>query len=348
MKHFAIQYCGLAQTFIACALLTSCSPVSVAPNLGAPAAPYELDAAGQSLYAFSPGMPLVATYRDGVNDASPTSVLEGSRTKLAFGNGMAVDSDGTIYVVVEASESKGMYLKLLVFAPGARGNVEPERTARLNGGLLPGYAVGLALDGHGNLWLSDIGKLARYSTSAGGRARPNLSIALQLITPKGFMAAHASNVAIDLMGNVYCSCTVVYQGNQAIGVSEYSVATRKPKLVRSFYDFALPEVPPSTIAIDRGGTIYLASSLPNTGVFAYGPKTKSGHVHYTRRFTSGSGTRVTSITTDSSGDVYLAAGTRIMVFGPGANGHVRPLRSINDPKHLDYTTDDYGTLLSVY
>jgi hypothetical protein len=261
---------------------------------------------------------------------------------------MAVDSDGTLYVVVYDSVSSTSPLKLLVFAPGARGNAMPERTAVLNGGLLAGYASGLALDGHGNFWISDIGKLLRFSTSARGEANPNASITLQLDTPDGFMPANSSNVAVDSTGNVYCSCTVVFQGAQAIGISEYSLRRKKAKLVRSFYDFHLPEVPPSSIAVDPTGVMYLASSLPNTGVFAYDATTKSGNVTYNRRFTSGSGTIVSSLTTDTSGNVYIATDSRVMVFGPNANGHVRPLRSIVDKKHLHYGTGDYGSLLSVH
>lgn len=334
---------------------TACSSIAVSPSVVRSAASYNSNATnsnatGSTLYAFSPEKLLVAAYANGGSgDVRPISLLEGSKTKLSTGNGMAVDSDGTLYVVVYASASSASPLKLLVFAPGARGNAMPERTAVLNGGLLAGYASGLALDGHGNFWISDIGKLLRFSTSAKGEAYPNASVTLQLDTPDGFMAAHSANVAVDSTGNVYCACTVVFQQEQAIGISEYSLRRgKRAKLVRSFYDFNLPEVPPSSIAVDPAGVMYLASSLPNSGVFAYDATTKSGHVIYNRRFTSGSGTIISSLATDTSGNVYVAAESRVMVFGPNANGHVRPMRSIVDKKHLHYGTGDYGSLLSVH
>jgi sugar lactone lactonase YvrE len=328
---------------------TACSSIAVSPSVVRSAASNNSNATGSTLYAFSPDKPLVAAYANGGSgDVRPISLLEGSETQLSTGNGMAVDSDGTLYVVVYDSASSTSPLKLLVFAPGARGNAMPERTAVLNGGLLAGYASGLALDGHGNFWISDIGKLLRFPTSAKGNANPNASITLQLDTPDGFMAAHSANVAVDSTGNVYCACTVVFQQEQAIGISEYSLRRgKKAKLVRSFYDFNLPEVPPSSIAVDPSGVMYLASSLPNSGVFAYDATTKSGHVIYNRRFTSGSGTIISSLATDASGSVYVAAESRVMVFGPNANGHVRPIRSIVDKKHLHYGTGDYGSLLSV-
>lgn len=348
MTH-AIWPRPVAATLIALVLPAGCSPIAL-PNLMEPAAAHYSSGTGSTLYAFSPGKPLVASYaRDASNVAKATSVLKGSKTQLSTGNGMAVDTNGTIYALIQAPDASGTAMKLLVFPPEAKGNVAPERTAWLKGPLVPGNAVGFVLDGHGNFWLAAIGKLLRYSTSAHGSARPNASISVQLTTPDGLMAAHSSNVALDSMGNIYCACDVVYRGNQAIGVSEYALVTsRKARLVRSFYDFTLPEAPPSTIAIDRAGTIYLASSLPNSGVYAYGPRTKSGKAHYARRFAGRAETMISSIATDFSGDVYVAAGSRIMVFAPKANGHTRPIRSIKDPRHLDYTDNDYGTLLNVH
>ena len=332
---------------VAGALLASCSPLSVSPRLGEPAALQGPSLTGPTVYAFSPEKALVASYTSDAPAAKPASVLEGSKTQLSVGNGMAVGADGTLYVVVQATGSSGTAMKLLVFRPGARGNVAPERTAWLKGPILPGYAVGLELDGHGNFWLSAIAKLLRYPTSAHGSARPNASIVAQLATPDGLMAANCNNVALDSTGNIYGACGVTYRGAHASGVSEYAlVARKKAKLVRTFYDLELPEVAPSSIAIDDAGTIYLASNLPNSGVFAYRPSMKSGDVRYTRRFTGPSRTIISSIVTDSSGNVYVAVGSRIMVFGPKANGQARPIRSIRDPKHLDYTTNDYGTLLN--
>jgi sugar lactone lactonase YvrE len=339
---------GSLTAIAALALLSGCSAIAVSPNVVSASGARPAKAATQSIYAFAPDKPLLAVYANRAAVTQPISLLEGPKTQLMSGNGMAVDSDGKIYFVVYQSGSSHSPLKLLVFAPNAHGDAAPERTAILEGPLLAGYSVGLALDGRGNFWITAIGKLLRYPVSARGSAKPNASIVLQLQTPKGLMAANSSNVAVDSAGNVYCSCTVVFQGAQAIGVSEYSLRPRqKVKLVRSFYDFNLPEVPPGSIAVDGAGTIYLASSLPNTGVFAYAAGTKSGNVTYTRRFVTGSGTMISSLTTDAAGKVYVAAASQIMVFGSHANGQVRPIRSIDDPAHLHYTTSTYGTLLNV-
>ncbi len=357
MAHFEGP-CVMKRTMCSCIvasiitlmLQVACSPLSIPPTVrSADALRYSITP-NPRLYAFSPEKPLLASYlSDDSGSSKPVSVLEGLTTQLSTGNGIAVDTDGTIYVVVYNAASSSSPLKLLVFPPKAHGNTAPERTAILKGPVLSGYTVGLALDGRGNFWVSSIGKLLRFPTSAQGSVRPNASIAVQLRTPDGLMPANSSNVALDSLGNVYCSCTVVFQGAQASGVSEYTLTSHeKARLVRSFYDLELPEVPPGSMAIDQSGTIYLASSLPNTGVFAYDPKTKSGKAHYARRFVGRSGTSIASITTDRSGSVYVAAGSRVMVFGPKANGHVRPLRSIRDRKNLEYNTGTYGTLLNVH
>lgn len=327
----------------------ACSQMTVSPSF-APPSDVRKSATSQLLYAFVPRQPLMAVYASSVTPLRrPLSVLEGSETQLAAGNGMAVDGDGTLYFVVYDSASSGSPLKFLAFAPASQGNVTPERVAVLKGPVLAGYAVGMALDGHGNFWISAIGKALRYPTSASGNVKPNASIALRLQTPDGLMPANASNVATDAAGNVYCSCTVVYRGASASGVSEYSLEARgKFKLVRSFYDLTLPEVPPSSITVGPSGTIYLASSQPNTGVFAYDAGSESGSVLYSRRFVTGSGTMIFSLTTDAAGRVYAASGSRVIVFGAHAKGHVRPLRVIKDPHDLDYASGDYGTLLSVH
>jgi sugar lactone lactonase YvrE len=338
-----------SSAFSTFAVLLGCSQMPVSPAVDTPPASHVASATAQHVYAFVPNKLLVATYAEGSSPlARPISVLTGAKTRLSTGNGMAVDSDGTSYVIVYDAASSGSPLDFLAFAPNAHGNTAPERVAVLKGSLLAGYAVGLALDGHGNFWMTSIGRLMRYPTSASGTAKPNASISLQLQTPDGLMPAHAGNVATDSAGDVYCACTVVYHGNQAIGVSEYAADARgKFTLVRSFYDFNLPEVPPSSIAIDPSGTMYLASSLPNTGIFAYRAGTQTGNVHYWRRFVSGSDTAIYSLATDATGRVYAASGSHIIVYGAHANGHVRPLRTINDPRHLDYASGEYGTLLSV-
>ena len=294
-------------------------------------------------------MPLLTAYDVDARRTKPVSVLAGNNTELGVGNGMAIDSDGSAYVIVYANASTKSPLHFLAFEPNARGNVAPERLTTLQGGLLAGYAVGLALDGHGNFWISDIDKLMRYPLLAGKKAMPNGSIRLELQTPDGLLSAHSANVATDSLGNVYCACSVVYRGNQASGVSEYAEAAKgKFRLVRSFYDTNLPDVPASTIAVDHSGTIYLASTLPNTGIFANRAGRQSGLVHDWRHFISDSATITYSLTTDSAGRVYAAAPGSIIVFGPHANGLVRPERTIDDPRHIDYSGNDYGTLLSLY
>jgi sugar lactone lactonase YvrE len=330
-------------------MLAACAPL-VAPPLADRTGPASFSVrAAPAVYAFSPQKGLVATYSAGGRGRTkPVVVLDGPKTQLSMGNGMAVDADGTIYALVYESTSSNAPVKLVVFPPNAKGDTAPERTAVLRGPVLPGYANGLALDGHGNFWVSAIGKLLRYPTSASGRVRPNAAISVQLDTPYGYMPANASNVALDTQGDVYCSCAVVFHGNQAIGVSEYALGSHKAILIRSFYDLVLPEVPPTSIAIDGSGTIYLASPLPNTGVFAYAASTRSGDVRYSRRFVWRADVSISTLATDASGNVYVGAGSRVAAFGPNSNGHAHPSSVIFDPKHLEYGDGTYGTLLSIH
>src|SRR5579863_5197529 len=157
MKPF-FRSSTIASAIAALAMLQACSPIQVAPNVALLQA-HRTESTSRLVYAFSPNVPLMAVYKDATSGtAKPISALQGPNTQLATGNGMAVDSDGTIYFVVYDGTSSGSSIKLLAFAPNSYGDVAPERVAVLKGPLLAGYAVGLALDGRGNFWVSAIGK----------------------------------------------------------------------------------------------------------------------------------------------------------------------------------------------
>lgn len=292
------------------------------------------------LYAYVPGAPAIVRYplHDGAA-ASPQSFLGGKRTGLTTGHGgIATDATGRTYVLEGLTDAR-----FLVFGSDAKGNIRPIHSATLGNLSVSGFA----LDGDGNFWTADTidGTLLRYALSSSGTAQPNMTITPQLSTPLGMMRAYPTTVALDDNGDVYCICVVLYRGASAQGVTQYHLAGAAPQIVRSFYDFRLPELPTSMLHIGKSGELYLASSLFETGVFVYAPSTPSGEVHG-KRWIGGPATEipnVASIDTDDRGRLYVATAKGVAIFAPGARGDVAPVAMLPEPTSAaSWTLDDYG------
>ena len=331
--------------FAAASLLSACSAVVTSPAMQVRSD--SEPAASSALVAFSPAdPPLVATYNlPAHGSAKPEALLKGAHTTLSYGNGMAVGSDGTLYVV------NGSPLRLDVFAPGATGDQGPERSVRLPSTLLPGDAVGLALDGKGNFWIADEASnaLRRFSLSAVGEVKPNLSIVVSMATPAGLLKAEPKAVAVDAQGHVYCACFILLHGATASGATEYMIPEHgKPSIVRAFYNLQIPASGVREMAIDGNGTIYeAAQGEVSATVYIFNASNAGGQVQVSRRLTNACLTNVSSLAVDAQHNLYVALPAGIAVFGPRANGGSAPERWIRDPADLHYGGDQYGTLLGV-
>ena len=354
MKASTTRQLGLALVFA----LAGCS--SSPAFSGTPAACTGTScaqAAATQIYAFSPLVPSVAVYSArSKGSVSANSTLQGTKTRLATGHGLAVGPDGTLYVLAGSPPA------ILVYSPGAAGNDAPSEVIELPADLLADYTVGLALDGRGNVWTADTagGQFLRFPLSP-GKVRANASFSPRIATPIGMKAAHISAMAMDSEGHLYCSCGFLFHGATAFGVTEYDVTSNKPKMLRSFYTREFQELPPSSISIDSQGTIYLASGTNVTSeygnvIFAYGRSARSGKVGATRGIASKARKidYISAIATDAAGNLYVANQSAypaevssIVVFPPGADGNVKAPRVIKDTHNLLYGDSVYGTLLVV-
>lgn len=343
-----VRICALAAVCVAaaCTSQTGSTPPIVQPTQ-APAAP--------AIYAYVPSAnALVAAYPEKANGkTSPGWMLQGALTQIAAGNGgIAVDKDGTLYVLTGQAFG-GTPVQLLVFPPGFTGNTAPSRVVPL---AATGIS-GIALDGYGNFWTVNIftNRLERYSLNATGTAHANASILGKLATPVGLLRASVDAVATDADGNVYCACALAYRSAQAAGVTKYHVTkSGRPGLVRSFYDFQLPEVPPSMMAVDSStGTIYLASVQGDAGIFAYDKPMPEGLVENRRRI-GGPQSGFTDIDAlyASSGLLYAAlagpTGSSIAVFNSKADYNAVPIRRIRDDANLMFGLNVFGSFIAVH
>src|SRR5262249_46181811 len=158
----------------------------------------------------------------------------------------------------------------------------------------------------------------------------------------GLGKGSAATVAGDGAGNIFCSCQAHDLALQLYGITEYDATGSKPKLVRSFYGIfgnLGNQIPSAVLHIDPvTQTIYVGFYTP-AFVIALPVNSKSGKAP-SPRIIGGVNTtlfkEVASLTTDAAGNLYVAAGSTIAVFGPKASGDVAPNRIISDPKNLQY------------
>lgn len=109
----------------------------------------------------------INVYAAGANgNVAPIGVIEGSKTKLDFPFGVALDSTGNIYI----SDSGN---RLYVYAAGSSGNVAPARTIK---GSLTGLKQPkmLALDSSSNIYVANeqTKSIAVYAAGANGNVAP--------------------------------------------------------------------------------------------------------------------------------------------------------------------------------
>jgi sugar lactone lactonase YvrE len=153
------------------------------------------DAQG-NLYVLNQGfMGSVTVYAPGASgNAQPIRTITGFSTKLKSGpEYLAVDGAGNVYVSesldvsqVNGPGAKSIYAdSLLVFPPGADGDVKPLRTIKGSATRMDGIR-GLALDKAGNLYVANTGepingrdanmRVTVYAPGADGNAAPTRTI----------------------------------------------------------------------------------------------------------------------------------------------------------------------------
>ncbi len=126
--------------------------------------------------------------------ATPERTIRGPRTLLDDPTGIAVDSDGFIYVANRRSKS------VVVFAPGANGDVDP--THQFSGPLTElSHPVGLTL-GLGLVWVTNPFGVAPRITVYTTRHRPNTPPSAKIEGPNTLLAGPAG-IVLDRGGQVF-------------------------------------------------------------------------------------------------------------------------------------------------
>jgi hypothetical protein len=266
---------------------------------------------GSSLVSF----PMAAS-----GNAAPSTVITGSSTNIVSASGLAADAQGNLYVSVE--------LAILVFPPGATGNVAAARTIA-GPNALPSTDdfVGVAVAPNGTVY-------AASELPGGTNRNPKI-----LVFPAG------SN------GNVAPSATITgssttMQAVLAMGVSTNIAEADAMQNVLFFNTTDTGNVAPKAALTLGGGLVEgLAFGPSNELSLAIWNFSTSSVVTYAAgaqgadppiATITGALTTITNaggVAVDASGDTYVtsANGTTasVLVFAPNATGNVAPIRTIS-------------------
>jgi hypothetical protein len=160
----------------------------------------------QGLSVNSAGAILISTDFGGVATFSPTAngnvapeyfILgafqpDGGLSNLSSANNGVWDSAGNVYVDNEFTNVDG---GVVIFAPGATGNVAPS-------GVLNDGANGMAIDSSNNLYLTGGDAIGVFAPGSVGNAKP-----IRVISGNLTQIGIASGIALDSTGNIYVVST---------------------------------------------------------------------------------------------------------------------------------------------
>lgn len=218
-----------------------------------------LDANGDRYLTASTGKSVTVHAAGATGNASPERRLVGAATTFDGPRGVAVDAAGRIYVSDVAGADTA---KVAVFAPGADGNVAPERTITGN---LTGldFVDGLGLDSGGRLYVAnrDSDSVAVFAPGATGNVSP-----LRTIAGPATGLDDPRDILVEPDGTLH----VVSQGNERL-LTFAPGASGNVAPLRSIAGPATTLSTPRGLARDGRGNLYIGSQdTPAIAVFAAG------------------------------------------------------------------------------
>jgi sugar lactone lactonase YvrE len=295
-----------------------------------------LDASGK-IYVLSGAENRITVYSSletstGILNEAPIASIAGSKTRLDNPAGIALDSQGDIYVandlggpvVPHESYDRGT---VTIYPAGSHGNVTPIATIS---GAATGlaYPVGIAVDSSGNIYVSNSGtantssdleyrsSITVYPAGSNGNAPPSAVIA-----GDNTGLSYSPGIALDASRNLYAAG---YVNGVGYGLNVYPAGSNgnvSPSAGIVGADTGLDG--PYGIALDSSGNIYVANG--------YGGPTGGGSVTVYPAGSSGDAAPATTITSsfngidgafgiavDSAGHIYVANQSG----GPGGIGSV--------------------------
>ncbi len=264
----------------------------------------------------------------GILNEAPVATIAGSKTLLDDPAGVAVDSDGNIYVAnaqgnpfaAKKNVEKG---SVTVYRAGSNGNVAPIATIRGSRTGLS-YPLGIALDSSGKIFVTNTytgntgssppnSSITVYSAGSNGNTVP-----IAVIAGGNTGLDYPQGIALDSSGNLYVEGFVSGVGTSVNVYPSGSNGNVSPAATIVGADTELDL--PVGIALDSSGNIYVSNGFggpTQRGSVTVYPAGSSGDAVpinvITSNFTGIN--EASSIAVDSSGNIYVA---NDFVFGVGA------------------------------
>ena len=191
------QDCTLsnAQGTIGTANVTNLQVICLTPASGAIPAAHNAYFIGTASNTTTNSVVLVVPTNDSGTVVTPNSTLVPINPSDAFVS-VATDATGNIYVGAVTTQmgtpnGQSSDPRILMFPPGSTGAATPKRTIQLPAGSTPGA---IAVDGTGNIYVSDSNMIYEFATGASGTATPTRSL-----------ATGCTFLAVDLNANIACA-----------------------------------------------------------------------------------------------------------------------------------------------
>ena len=290
----------------------------------------------------------------GILNEAPVAAIAGSKTGLAVPAGIALDSQGNIYVANEEpiiSRKFYDYGRITVYPAGSNGNIAPATTIS---GLKTGLAlpVGIAVDSGGNIYVGNVyttntnrfSSITVYSAGSKGDVAP-----IAVVAGSNTGLGYPEGIALDSRGNLYTDGYIEGVGNTVDVYPAGSNGNVFPAATIAGLDTGLQFT--GGIALDSGGNIYVANSGggPNDdgGVTVYAAGSSGNAVPTATITSSFTGLEGPSgIALDSSRNIYVAnqfgnygnvAAGSIDIYSAGSYATGTPIATIaGDSTGLSY------------
>ncbi|MGA9725823.1 MAG: NHL repeat-containing protein [Candidatus Binatus sp.] len=274
----------------------------------------------------------------GILNEAPVTSIEGSKTLLEVPFGVALDSQGNIYV---ANAEGGRNARHERYGPGSitvyparsNGNVAPVATiSGAETGL--SYPIGIALDSSRNIYVAngDNGySITVYQAGSNGNAAP-----IAVISGDNTGIYYPRGIALDSSGNLYVSG---YINGVGYSINTYPAGSNgnvSPAATIAGADTGL--YAPVGIALDSGGNLYVLNGQSGVtqfgSVIVYAAGSSGDAIPNTKITSNYTGINgPSSIALDSVGNIYVAnelggTGGSIDIYPGGSYATGPPIATI--------------------